>query len=58
VEPGFTALRRALQACGFDLSTTLITFARDPERDARVRGVQRLTPQDRMRGMVDRVEQE
>jgi transcriptional regulator with XRE-family HTH domain len=58
VEPGFSALRRVLQACGFDLSTTLVPFARDPERDARVQEVQRLTPQERMRGMVDRVDQE
>ena len=57
VEPGFSTLRRVLQACGFDLSTTLVPFERDPERDARVREVQRLTPQERLRGMIDRLEE-
>ena len=58
VEPGFSTLRRVLQACGFDLSTTLVEFERDPERDAQVREVQRLTPQERLRGMIDRLEEQ
>ena len=57
VEPGFSTLRRVLQACGFDLSTTLVPFEPDPERDAHVREVQRLTPQERLRGMIDRLEE-
>ncbi len=58
VEPGFSTLRRVLQACGFDLSTTLVEFERDLERDAQVREVQRLTPQERLRGMIDRLEEQ
>lgn len=58
VEPGFSTLRRVLQACGFDLSLALIPFERDPERDARIRDVSRLTPQERLRAMVDRLEEQ
>lgn len=58
VEPGLSKVRRCLQACGFDLSVSLIPFERDPERDARVVEVQRLTPQERLRGMLDRREQQ
>ena len=47
-----------LRTCGFDLSLSLIPFERDPERDARVVEFQRLTPQERMRGMLDRREHE
>src|SRR6266496_2612202 len=57
VEPGFSTLRRVLQACGFDLSPTLVPFERDPERDARVLELQRLTPQERLSRMIDRLEQ-
>ncbi|MGZ4414201.1 MAG: helix-turn-helix domain-containing protein [Gaiellaceae bacterium] len=57
VEPGFSTLRRVLQACGFDLATALVPFERDAERDAQVREVQRLTPQERLRGMIDRLEE-
>ena len=56
VEPGFSTLRRVLQACGFDLSTALIPFERDPEREARIREVSRLTPQERLRAMVERLD--
>jgi transcriptional regulator with XRE-family HTH domain len=58
VEPGFSTLRRVLQACGFDISPTLIPFARNPERDARVKEVQRLTPQERLRSLIERVDDE
>src|SRR5436190_10372111 len=58
VEPGFSTLRRVLQACGFDISPTVIPFERDPERDARVKEVQRLTPQERLRGLIRRVDEE
>jgi transcriptional regulator with XRE-family HTH domain len=57
VEPGFSTLRRVLQACGFDLSTALVPFERDPERDARLQELQRLTPQERLRAMVERLEE-
>ncbi len=56
VEPGFSTLRRVLQACGFDLSLALVPFERDLERDARIQEVSRLTPQERLRAMVDRIE--
>ena len=56
VEPGFSTLRRVLQACGFDLSLALVPFERNPERDARIQEVGRLTPQERLRAMVDRLE--
>ena len=52
VEPGLSKVRRCLRACGFDLSLTLMPFERDPERDARVIKVHRLTPQERLRGML------
>ena len=58
VEPGLSKVRLCLRACGFDLSLSLIPFERDPERDARVVEFQRLTPQERMRGMLDRREQQ
>jgi transcriptional regulator with XRE-family HTH domain len=57
VEPGFSTLRRVLQACGFDLSLALIPHERDLERDARARELSRLTPQERLRGMIDRLDQ-
>jgi transcriptional regulator with XRE-family HTH domain len=58
VEPGLSKVRRCLRACGFDLSVTLIPFERDPDRDARVVEFQRMTPQERMRGMLGRREHE
>ncbi len=57
VEPGLSSLRRVLQACGYDLSLTLVPFARDPERDARVLEAQRLTPQERLRNLLIRIEE-
>src|SRR3954462_14149184 len=57
-EPGFSTLRRVLQACGFDLSLTLVPYARDPERDPRVLEAQRRTPQERLRNLLVRIEQE
>jgi uncharacterized protein len=56
VEPGFSTLRRVLQACGFDLSLALVPFERNPERDARIQAVSQLTPQERLRAMVDRLD--
>jgi transcriptional regulator with XRE-family HTH domain len=57
VEPGFSTLRRVLQACGFDISPTLVPFERDPERDARVKEIQRLTPQERLRSLLERLDE-
>jgi hypothetical protein len=48
-------LDRLLQACGFDLSLALVPFERNLERDARIQEVSRLTPQERLRAMVDRL---
>lgn len=58
VEPGLSTLRRVLQACGYDLSLTLIPFERDPERDARVLQAQRRTPQERLHDLLVRIENE
>jgi transcriptional regulator with XRE-family HTH domain len=57
VEPGFSTLRRVLRACGFDLSLALVPFERDPEHEARIKEVQRLTPQERLHTMIDRLEE-
>jgi transcriptional regulator with XRE-family HTH domain len=56
VEPGFSTLRRVLQACGFDIRPVLEPFDRDLERDARVQDVRRMTPQERLEAMMQRLE--
>lgn len=56
VEPGFSTLRRVLQACGFDIPPVLVPFERNPEREARVQEVQRLTPEERLTAMMQRLE--
>src|SRR5437762_1741278 len=33
VEPGFSTLRRVLQACGFDIPPVLVAYQRDPQRE-------------------------
>lgn len=58
VEPGFSTLRRVLQACGFDIPPVLVPFERDPERDARVQQVRRMNPQERLAEMMQRLEEE
>src|SRR5215211_5822859 len=58
VEPGFSKLRRVLQGCGFDIPPVLVPFERDPERDARVQEVRRMTPQERLAEMMKRLEEE
>jgi uncharacterized protein len=58
VEPSLSTLRRVLQACGYDLSLTLIPYARDPEREQRVREAQQRTPQERLRHLLVRIEDE
>src|SRR3954466_9909374 len=57
-EPGFSTLRRVLQACGFDLSLTLIPYERDLEREQRLEQIQRLTPQERLKDLLGRLEDE
>src|SRR6266498_1738221 len=57
VEPGFSKLRRVLQGCGFDIPPVLVPFKRDPQREARVQEVRRMTPQERLSGMMKRLEE-
>ena len=56
VEPGFSTLRRVLQACGFDIPPVLVPYERDPERDAQVQELQDLSPQARMERYLARLE--
>jgi transcriptional regulator with XRE-family HTH domain len=56
VEPGFSTLRRVLQACGFDIPPVLVPHERDPERDAQVQEMRELTPQERMTRLLDRLD--
>jgi transcriptional regulator with XRE-family HTH domain len=56
VEPGYSTLRRVLQACGFDIPPVLVAYERDPERDAQIQEIQRLTPQERMARLLDRLD--
>jgi transcriptional regulator with XRE-family HTH domain len=56
-EPGYSTLRRVLQACGFDIPPRLVPFERDPERDAHVQEVRRMTPEERLAGMMKRLDQ-
>jgi transcriptional regulator with XRE-family HTH domain len=48
VEPGYSTLRRVLQACGFDLPDVLEPYEPDRELDERIAKVRRLTPQERL----------
>jgi hypothetical protein len=54
VEPALATVRRVLRACGFDLSMALVSFEPDQDREARLRDLQRLTPQERLRRMLGR----
>lgn len=56
VEPGFSTLRRVLQACGFDIPPVLVPYERDPERDAQIQEMRELTPQERMTRLLDRLD--
>jgi hypothetical protein len=56
VEPGFSTLRRVLQACGFDIPPVLVPYERDPQRDAQVQKLQDLGPQARMERLLARLE--
>lgn len=54
VEPGYSTLRRVLQACGFDLPPVLEPYEPDLKLDARIHELQRLTPQERLSKMLTR----
>lgn len=56
VEPGYSTLRRVLQACGFDIPPVLVPYERDPDRDAQVQELQNLTPQERMARLLARLD--
>ena len=56
VEPGLSTLRRLLRACGFDLPLSLVPYTPDPEREAQLERIQRQTPQERLAGLLERLE--
>lgn len=56
VEPGLSTLRRLLRACGFDVSVSLIPYAPDPEREARLEAIRRETPKERLARLLDELE--
>jgi transcriptional regulator with XRE-family HTH domain len=55
VEPPLSTVRRVLHACGFDLSLSLVAYQPDEDREAHLRELHRLTPQERLRTMLDQV---
>jgi transcriptional regulator with XRE-family HTH domain len=55
VEPGLATTRRVLRACGFDLSLALVPYEPDEARERRLAELQRLTPQERLQAMLDRL---
>jgi transcriptional regulator with XRE-family HTH domain len=57
VEPGFSTLRRVLQACGFDIPPVLVSYERDAERDSHVQEIRALTPQARMARLLTRLDE-
>jgi transcriptional regulator with XRE-family HTH domain len=56
-EPGLSTLRRVLRACGFDLSLELIAYEPDEAREERLALLRRLTPQQRLAAMLERLEE-
>jgi transcriptional regulator with XRE-family HTH domain len=54
VEPGYSTLRRVLQACGFDLPPVLELFEPDEKLDALLDEARRLTPPERLANMLAR----
>jgi transcriptional regulator with XRE-family HTH domain len=54
VEPALDTVRKVLRACGFDLSMALVPYGTDEDREVRLRELHRLTPQERLRRMLDR----
>lgn len=58
VEPPLSTVRRVLHACGFDVSLSLVAYAPDEEREEQLRKLHRLTPQERLRGMLEQIGEE
>lgn len=58
VEPPLSTVRRVLHACGFDVSLSLVVYAPDEEREEHLRRLHRLTPQERLRGMLEQIADE
>lgn len=54
-EPGLSTLRRVLRACSFDLSLELVAYEPDEAREARLAALRRLTPQQRLAAMLERL---
>ena len=53
VQPSLETLRELLQACGFDLELSLVSFnPPDPRRDARLQKALERTPQERLQAML------
>lgn len=50
--PPYETLRTLVRACGFDLSTELVTY--DDAPNARIDAVREMSPQDRLERMVRR----
>lgn len=51
--PPYETLRMLVRACGFDLSTELVTY--DDSPNERIEAVRELSPQERLERMVRRV---
>ena len=58
VEPGLSTLRKVLRACGFDLPVSLMRYEPDPEREALLEELQGKSPEQRLKGFVERLEEE
>jgi transcriptional regulator with XRE-family HTH domain len=55
VEPPLSTVRRVLHACGFDLSLSLLPYEPDEQHEAQLRELQRLTPQERLRALLEQL---
>jgi transcriptional regulator with XRE-family HTH domain len=55
VEPPLSTVRRVLHACGFDVSLSLVAYEPDEQREAGLRQLQRLTPQERLGAMLEQL---
>jgi transcriptional regulator with XRE-family HTH domain len=54
VEPGYSTLRRVVQACGFDIPPVLELYEPDQKLEALIEEARRLTPQERLAKMLTR----
>jgi transcriptional regulator with XRE-family HTH domain len=52
-EPSLSALRRAIRACGWEISLELKPYTRDVERERRLEELHELTPQQRLELMIE-----